>query len=354
MPLTKIIKAQGYSVYIGPEALADIPATIASGGYTSCIVLCDTNTKKHCLPLLLKKCPALRTSKIITMPAGEKHKTLATCTAILKQLLHFSASRHTLLINLGGGVVSDTGGFCASVFKRGIDFVNIPTSLLAMADASVGGKTGVDFEGNKNLVGTFNQPAGVFIYPQFLTTLPKRHKDSGMAEVVKIALAANRTLWKQLSNTHQTPEKIIEHSVRLKNSIVAADPHDRAQRKILNLGHSIGHALEAFYLKSKRPMLHGECVVAGILTESHIAVQKGLLTKVDLQEIVAVVCKLFKLQIPPFPLAGIAAFLHNDKKNKNGQLLFALPTAIGTCAYNVPVSLREVRKAVEFYNSLVK
>ncbi|HOZ88147.1 MAG TPA: 3-dehydroquinate synthase family protein, partial [Bacteroidia bacterium] len=193
-----LIKSGGYQITIGKKALNGLSAFLAKNRYSSFYILCDENTLQCCLPTLVISCKALAQAQVIEIESGESSKSMEFCAQVLQTLAENGADKKALLINLGGGVVSDLGGFSASVYKRGIHFINIPTTLLAMADASVGGKTGIDFAGVKNLVGTFAQPRAVFIYPDFLKTLPQRHVVNGFAEIYKIALVSDSKFWNEL------------------------------------------------------------------------------------------------------------------------------------------------------------
>lgn len=350
-----VIKSNGYTVAFGADALKKLSLFLGKSSYSSYYILCDENTLQHCLPLLVTQCPKLSAAEIIEVESGEQSKALDLSANIWQTLLEQGADKSTLLINLGGGVVSDLGGFTASVYKRGIDFINVPTSLLAMADASVGGKTGIDFGGVKNSVGSFAQPKAVFVYPPFLNTLSPRHVKNGLAEIYKIALIGDRDFWEKLkSGSYEVPYKFILQSIRLKNKIVMEDPRDKGRRKVLNFGHSIGHAIESFFLDTEKELLHGEAIVTGMLVESHISFQKKLITKTTLTEIYNTLIHVFR----PNPISVVdsdklSEVLKNDKKNSKGKLLFALPSKIGSCTIDIVVNDSQVKKAFEFYNSVL-
>ncbi|MGZ3867255.1 MAG: 3-dehydroquinate synthase, partial [Bacteroidia bacterium] len=223
------LNSAGYSVYFEKDAFSYLNEFLKESSFSSVFILCDTNTKRYCLPALLKKSAYLKKAKVFVMPAGEKHKHLDTVNKVWDHLLDNDADRNSLLISLGGGVVCDLGGFAASTFKRGINFIHLPTTLLAMADASVGGKTGVDFKGYKNLIGTITQPQGVFINEVFLKTLPQRQIKNGIAEIIKAALIANPALWKKFLAENDLSKigfsQFINDSVVVKNEIVKKDPN---------------------------------------------------------------------------------------------------------------------------------
>jgi 3-dehydroquinate synthase len=285
----KVIKAPGHLITIGNESLAALCAYLEKMRHASYYIICDENTHQFCLAELVIACPVLSFAMVIEIESGEPSKSMESCVQIWETLLEDIADRNSLLINLGGGVVSDIGGFCASVYKRGIPFINVPTSMLAMADASVGGKTGVNFHHFKNLIGTFAQPTAVFVHPPFLNTLPARETLNGLAEIYKVALVADQALWVQLNKARKPDlNKIISRSVTSKNKIVKKDPHDEGLRQILNFGHTIGHAIESYALEHEVRLLHGEAVVIGMIIESHLAFQLAFISERTLSEIVGV------------------------------------------------------------------
>ena len=343
------------SVIIGPEALPALARLLASPAVSRVLVLADGNTARQCLPLLLPHLPA--DYKLIEIPAGEEYKTLATCDTVWCVLTEERADRHAVLVNLGGGVVTDLGGFAAALYKRGIRFVQVPTTLLAQVDASVGGKTGVDFQGFKNQLGVFQEPAGVFIDPQFLLTLDPRQLKSGYAEVVKhwlitdaAAFDTNRRLgW---LTDDWTP--IIRESVALKQRIVAADPFETGLRKLLNFGHTVGHALESYLLlQPGREALHGEAVAAGLVCESWLSVQHGLLTAEELDKIETFVFSVFaKISFVSMETEAIAELALQDKKNSGTTINCTLLQGIGRGVFNQPVTVAEIAESLRYYHRL--
>lgn len=349
----KLIKASGYSVYIGEKVFDPLKKLIAKGNYSSYFILCDENTMQYCLPALIRSCPVLAESAVIELESGEEAKSVEFSIHIWQTLFENHADKQCLILHLGGGVVSDLGGFAASVYKRGIDFINIPTSLLAMADASVGGKTGINFTGIKNGLGTFNQPRGVFIYPGFLNTLPARHFKNGLAEIFKIALISDASFWEQLKKpvTDKNLEQIIIKSVGLKNAIVMKDPLEKGLRKILNFGHSIGHAIEGLMMEE---LLHGEAIVAGMIMESHIAFQKKLIGKKLLAEISAIfISNFLTVNTSRISPEAMVELIRQDKKNNGNKLLFALIDGAGSCRFNVIVTEKQILNALEYYKTLI-
>lgn len=318
----KEIVSSDYSVWIGEDSLSKLDIL----SYSKIGILVDENTKRDCLCNL----PKIDNPVIIEVKSGEENKTISTCNFIWEKLTEHQFDRNSLLINLGGGVIGDMGGFCASTYKRGIDFIQIPTSLLAMADASVGGKLGVDFKDLKNQIGVFNNPKSVLIDPKFLQTLPENELKSGFAEVVKHALIADEALWiniTSMSFENLDWEEIIATSIDIKNNIVISDSLEKGVRKKLNFGHTYGHAIESFYLKKETPILHGEAVFTGIILETELS----NLSFDDKLEIKNYILSNFSLPHPP-KKSELLPFLANDKKNKDGKISFSLLNQIGECS----------------------
>jgi 3-dehydroquinate synthase len=316
--------------------------------YTKIGVLVDDNTIVVCYPLLKALLPA---HELIQVPSGEAHKTLATCESIWQRLTDKGFDRHSLLIVLGGGVLGDMGGFCAATFKRGIDFVLMPTTLLSQVDASVGGKLGVDFGSYKNHIGVFQLPVTTLIATDFLKTLPTRELRSGFAEIIKHCLIADKKMWGAIQNRPLDEHdwvKLVRHSVKIKSVVVKKDPREAGLRKILNFGHTIGHALEGHFLKTGNRLLHGEAIAAGMVIESHIAFKKGFLKVADLQDLTKYIMAVFgKINIPEN--AQWLPLMKQDKKNKGNTILMAMPKPIGKAIWDVAVSEKEIREATDYY-----
>lgn len=349
------IKSIGYNVEIGKNSLKQLSKFLTKSNYSAYYIMADENTNEYCMPILLKHAPQLANANVFEIESGESNKVLEVASNIWQTLLESNADKNALLINLGGGMISDLGGFIASVYKRGIDFINIPTSLLAMADASVGGKNGIDFGGIKNSIGTITQPKAVFVYTEFIETLPKRHIYNGMAEVYKMGLIADKKYWQLLSLTDFTDnmEQVIAHSIYLKNEVVKLDPFDKKQRKALNFGHSIGHAIEALSLGSKDELLHGEAIIIGMIMEAHISYQKKLLTKLQLDEILNTFFDIFEpVQLKIKNNNDILSLIKNDKKNTKGKSLFTLLHGIGKCRIDAEVNDKEIVNAINYYTKL--
>lgn len=341
------ISSAGYNIYTGPESLTQLPALITGFDATQVTILTDDNTQKHCLPHL----PLNRDWNVIALPAGEHNKTLSTASFVWERLLEMNIHRNGLLINLGGGVVGDMGGFCASVWNRGISFLQIPTTLLAMVDASCGGKTGIDFGGVKNKIGTFRMPLAVIVVPAFLNTLPERELMSGLAEMIKHAIiSGNKEHFRQLGSLQTiTPDSIapyIHDSIAIKNHIVLQDPEEKGVRKILNFGHTIGHALEALSLNSKTPLLHGEAVALGMEYEIKLALLKRFISEETACDYIGLIKRFFShLSCEGYSFDLLTGLLQKDKKNTAGHIMFALPREKSSFEWNVPASLQEIQEA---------
>lgn len=351
--IASTLKSLNYNIHLGQKSLKELSVFLQKKKYSSYFILCDENTLQNCLPTLITSCPVLASAEILEIESGELSKTLEFSAHIWQTLLENKADKTSVLLNLGGGVVSDLGGFTASVFKRGIDFIHIPTSLLAMADASVGGKTGIDFNGIKNVIGSFSQPCAVFIYPPFLNTLPERHFQNGMAEIYKIALVSDKKLWTLLASKKSSIDHIIIKSVELKNKIVKKDPFDNNLRKTLNFGHTIGHAIESLFLGTDNELLHGESVFIGMIMEAHLSWQKKMISKKTLLDITKTLNEAYySPAIDESAFVPMLELIRNDKKNKQKKLLFSLLNGIGSANYNTEVKPNQIKKAFQFYNGL--
>ena len=322
----KEVKANDYSIFIGQESLQ----AYDFNSYNQLAILVDENTKRDCLHVFLKATNI--DAILIEIPSGEEHKNIEKCQLIWNALSSHHFDRNSLLINLGGGVVSDMGGFAASTYKRGIDFIQIPTSLLAMVDASVGGKLGIDFAYIKNQIGIFNNPKAVLINPVFLNSLPNNQLLSGFAEVVKHALIADKCYWKEIITTtleKMNWESIILQSIVIKNNIVTQDPLEKGERKKLNFGHTFGHAIESFYLKLGKPILHGEAISLGMILESNLS----KINNEEKHEISSFILQTFSIPKKP-PLSDLLEWMKSDKKNQKEKINFTLLNSIGSSIIN--------------------
>lgn len=268
-------------------------------------------------------------------------------------LAELGAERTDVLINVGGGVVTDLGGFIASTYKRGMPFINIPTSLLAMVDAAQGGKTGIDLGGAKNLVGTFTDAELIYLEASFLETLPDVQLRSGFAEMLKHGLIADKQHWLNACKAYpEINEELIATSAEIKQSIVDEDPKEKGVRKLLNFGHTVGHAIESFMLQKELPILHGEAIAAGMLIEAELSKSHCQLSEENFTEIKTEIDKVFpRLPILNENIDEVLEWLKFDKKNKNGELRFSLLEKIGKGVCNISVPVSEIRKALLNYIS---
>lgn len=346
------IESNGYQIFFENSLIA-LGDFISKGNYSKFFILVDEQTDKHCLPLIKKQLPDLDNYDIIEIASGEENKNIDFCIGIWRMLIDFGADRKSLLINLGGGVVTDMGGFAASTFKRGIDFVQVPTTLLSQVDASVGGKTGIDINHLKNIVGTFTQPKAVFIEPEFLKTLSERQIVSGFAEMLKHGLIADKNYFEQLKNAdpQQLDPILIHRSVEIKNEVVKADPTEQGLRKILNYGHTIGHAIESYSLShDSSPLTHGESIAIGMICEAYLAVKKTGLPEDQRNEIAATFNRFY----PHYALVestypDLIELMKNDKKNSSGQINCSLLTEIGHCAVDSYCTEAELLESLSYY-----
>ena len=339
------------TVKIAPisESLATF---FAQNDYSHIAILVDEFTNKYCLPIIQDLLPTNFTK--ILIKSGEHHKNLATCERVWDRMTQANMDRHSLLVNLGGGVIGDLGGFCASTYKRGIDFIQIPTTLLAQVDASVGGKLGIDFHGLKNHIGVFQLPKTVLIDPKFIDTLSIQQKKSGFAEIIKHCLIRDEQEWnliRQQSFEELDLSKLIAHSVAIKEAVVLEDPKEAGLRKILNFGHTLGHAIETYLLdKGKRKILHGEAIAIGMIAEAFISHQRDLISLQELEEIESYLFENYgRVKLHAEEISKIISLTAQDKKNKGKEIRFSLLTGIGDCGYDIPVSASEMKKAIQYY-----
>lgn len=322
----KKIESKGYSIFFETGNFS----TLDYKKFEKIAILVDENTKKYCLPLLLERCSLLEKSVIIQIDSGEENKNIQTCNTIWRSLIEHNFNRNSLIINLGGGMIGDIGGFVASTYKRGINFIQIPTTLLAMSDASVGSKLGINFMHNKNQIGLYNDPLQVLINIEFLKTLPRNQLLSGFSEIIKHALIADKNYWDLLIKTsfdNLNWEDIIIRSVEIKNKIVMKDPFENDERKKLNFGHTFGHAIESYYLEKSKPILHGEALALGMILEIQIS-------QIPNYERIINFIKTH-LNIPNNPkISELKKWLINDKKNTGDKINFTLLKSIGESSIN--------------------
>lgn len=332
----------------GRQHMADILSKNAA--YDKIFVLCDTNTEKFCLPYLKELFKETSTAITLVIPAGEKSKTTNQAEIIWQKLIEYGATRQSLLINLGGGMITDIGAFVATLFKRGMPYIHIPTTLLAMTDAAIGGKNAVNILSYKNQAGTFSFPVCTYVDTEFLKTLSENELKNGFAEMLKHGIIYDKNYFMQLAgNGNFTSEDAIRSSVEIKNEIVKKDKYDRTERKILNFGHTIGHAVESMMAAGGNEISHGVAVAAGMICESYMAVSKKMLSQEEFSIIESAIRKYFSFNFA-FTYDGIEKFLWADKKNTSGQLKFSLPEKTGKCSYDISVEKSLVINAINKFS----
>lgn len=346
----KILSCKAYDIYINePSALNTMVQKMQP---SRIFILVDENTGQHCLHHVIAQLEVPFTT--ITIPAGEAFKNIDTCKQVWAALVETRADRNALMINLGGGVIGDLGGFCAGTYMRGISFIQMPTTLLSQVDASVGGKLGVDFDGYKNMVGLFCEPAAVIIDTDFLKTLPYKELLSGYAELIKHGLIAHKSIYDELSKVEDITtldyESVVHDSVDIKKTVTDQDPTEKGLRKILNFGHTIGHAIETLSFRTDQPLLHGEAIAIGMIMESYLSLDKGYISQDEYAEIKSSILKLYGHKYKSIPaVENIISIMQLDKKNANGVILFSLLESLGKANYNQEVSYDSIEKAREDY-----
>ena len=345
------IRTETYKIEIDQD-LSKLNTYLHKQKPTKLFVIVDENTKQHCLPIFHDAIDY--GYELLETVSGETNKSLDTCLHLWNQLVYNKADRDSMIINLGGGVIGDMGGFVAATFMRGIPFIQMPTTLLSQVDASVGGKLGVDFRGYKNLIGMFQNPALVWIHTPFLKTLDERELLSGFGEVVKHGLIQSKPLWERikLKGTDLTTEqwsRVVTDSVKIKTKIVAEDPKEKGLRKILNFGHTIGHAVESYFLNSDKPLLHGEAIAKGMIVESYLAFKTKRISIIEMEEINSLLESIYNLPtLTDKDIDELLTLMAMDKKNKGGQKLFALLNGIGGCDYDVALDNAIIREGLSF------
>lgn len=336
------------------DIVPTLEACLRDKKYDRIFLLDDTVTHVHCLPLLSAWVEE-RGVQVLTMEAGDVAKNLDTLSSIWQQLTEKGASRHSLLINLGGGVVTDLGGFAAATFKRGIDFINIPTTLLSMVDAAVGGKTGINFAGLKNEIGAFRSAVDVIVDTTFLRTLDNENICSGYAEMLKHALLHNAEMWADhLQQDLQHPDyealaRLVQQSIDVKERIVGEDPHEKGLRKALNLGHTFGHAFESLALSQGRPVLHGYAVAWGIVCELYLSSVLLGFPSAHFHPTVRFVRETYgQFSFTCKDYDRLLDYIRHDKKNVGGQVNFTLLKDIGQIRLDCHASREQICEALDF------
>lgn len=344
----------GCFVCTGDDSIEEIEKFISTGNFSSVFILVDSNTRQFCLPLILDQTPSLKKAFVIEIPSGESEKSLSNFEHITTVLLKKNADRQSLLINIGGGVICDIGGFVASVYKRGIRFINIPTTLLSMSDAAIGGKTGINYLDKKNVIGTFCYPVAIFIYPPFLKTLSPKEVRSGFAEIFKHVLLSDAEKLNSVINgftdvnDEQNLKKLIDHSVRFKLSITEADFKEEGKRAMLNFGHTLGHALESLSLKGVRPLRHGEAIAAGMAGELFLSHKIAGFPAEVMHESIHFLRNFFNdIQLKCNP-EDLFNYLSADKKNKQDNIGFSLLSSPGKYSGIYFPSHEEILESINF------
>lgn len=352
------IAANGYPIVFSENGYEYLNDLIEKNKYSIIFILSDTNTNEYCLSRFLPLLATNKTIEIIEIESGETEKNITTCVEIWSILTELGGDRKSLLINVGGGVITDIGGFVASTFKRGIDFMHIPTTLLAMVDASVGGKNGVDLGSLKNQIGVINVPKLVLIDTDYLSTLPQNEMRSGLAEMLKHGLIADADYWTKFKVLNGIDfadfDGLIYRSIEIKNEIVMQDPTENGIRMALNFGHTLGHAIESYFLENenKKTLLHGEAIAAGMILESYISWQKKLLSAAEYIEIKNTINAVFEtIVFEENDLKPILELLIHDKKNEYGKIQFALLDGIGSIKINQEVENELIIKSFADYKS---
>ncbi|HUH25829.1 MAG TPA: 3-dehydroquinate synthase, partial [Flavobacterium sp.] len=347
-----------YSVVFGDQGYKELSRLIDEKKYSKLFILTDNNVNEACMPIFLPQLATDLEFEIIEIEAGEENKTIETSLQLWQILAEFNADRKALIINIGGGMMTDLGGFIAATYKRGVDFVNIPTSLLAMVDASVGGKNGVNLDSLKNMIGTFTEPQLVVVDVNYLGSLPGNQMRSGLAEMFKHGLIADASYWNQLKDLSQLTtddlELLIYHSVCIKNEIVQQDPEEKNMRKLLNFGHTLGHVIESYSLQNTniQPLLHGEAIAIGMILEAYLSYKKGLLTKSSYTEIKETLNLMYTpIVFNENDMELCTSLLIHDKKNENGKILFTLLQEIGEGVINQSVESEYIKEAFYDYSS---
>jgi 3-dehydroquinate synthase len=352
------IEANGYSIYFNENGYDALNQHLFENKYSKIFIITDSNSNDLCLPVFLPKIETDLEIEIIEFESGESSKNIETCAEIWNVLTELGADRKSIIINVGGGVVTDLGGFVASTFKRGIAFIHVPTTLLAMVDASVGGKNGIDLGNLKNQIGVINTPKLLLTHTQFLKTLPQNEMRSGLAEMLKHGLIYDSNYWDKFLDLSKLDfadfDQLIYDSITIKNEIVKMDPNESGIRKALNFGHTLGHAIESYFLESetKTTLLHGEAIAAGMILESYISLRKNLVSEKEYLQIKSAIKTIFDLvAFDENDLMPIMDLLIHDKKNEYGNIRFSLLDGIGKIKINQAVENNLIIKAFEDYKS---
>ena len=344
-----IISTDTYKIRFNDDGYTHLNELVVKNNYTKFYVLVDENTKKLCLKKFKEK-----TSfqfEIIEISSGEVHKNLKTCIDVWNHLTSQNADRKCLIINLGGGVITDMGGFISSTYKRGVDFVNIPTTLLSMVDASIGSKTGINLSSIKNQIGLFSDPISVVIDEEYLKTLPEREVNSGYAEIFKHSIISNSNFKKLVENPNLVyDEDIIANSIELKNKVVKEDKFENNVRKYLNFGHTIGHAVESLFMNKRNKLLHGEAIAVGMICESYLSSRLKGFEMSNVNTIKSHLKNFFpKVNFSKNDILEVCKLIKYDKKNHLNIPKFVLLKDLGSVEINVDVNESLIFDSFDYY-----
>ena len=355
---TNFIQAKDHQICFGTYGFSELEILLKENKYSKIFVIVDTLSHEHCLQYFLENLATDITIEIVEFEHGEENKNIDTCVELWKVLTELGADRKSVIINLGGGVVTDLGSFVASTFKRGIDFIEVSTTLLAMVDAAIGGKNGVDLGSLKNQIGVIRNPKMIVVDSHFLRTLPQNQMLSGLAEMLKHGLIFDKIYWEKFSDISVFDtgffDQLIYDSIVIKNNIVLQDPTENGIRKALNFGHTLGHAIESYFLESidKQNLLHGEAIAIGMILESYISWKKDLITFEEFSEIKNCINKIYKkIEILDIDYQPILDLLIHDKKNEYGTIQFVLLNGIGNVKINQNADNDLIISAIQNYKS---
>lgn len=350
------IFSDNYFVHFNEHCYTELNNYISENKPSTIFVLVDENTMEHCYPLFMSKLKTNAKIEVIEINSGEDNKNLDTCTGLWNVLTELGADRKSLLINVGGGVITDMGGFVASTFKRGISFINVPTTLLSMVDASVGGKTGVDLGVLKNQIGVFSNPEMVLVDTTYLQTVSSRELISGMAEIIKYGLTYDFKLWLEIIKCNyfniSGKTDLIYRSIEIKNEVVKKDPKENGLRKILNFGHTLGHAIESHHLESEhlKTLTHGEAIAIGMITEAYLSHKILNFPEQSLKDVKENILNIFdKVEIKENEYPAILELLKHDKKNSSGRVNFVLLNDLEKFQLNCEVEEKLLIESLNYY-----
>ncbi|XRE44663.1 3-dehydroquinate synthase [Tenacibaculum discolor] len=349
------INAATYPIHFEEKGYNELTSLVSERDYSSVFILVDDNTLDCCYPRFMQLFATDKPIEVIQIDAGEVHKNIETCMGVWNVMTELGADRKSLLITLGGGVITDLGGFVASTFKRGIDFVNIPTTLLSMVDASVGGKTGVDLGVLKNQIGVFANPELIIIDPEYLHTVTPREIRSGTAEIIKYGMTHDIRLFNEIKdNDKLNIVDLIHRSIEIKNEVVLEDPKEQGVRKVLNWGHTIGHGVESYFLENpkKEALTHGEAIAIGMICEAYLSSKVLGFSEDKTFEIKDAIIKIYgKVALSEEDFQPILELMKHDKKNVGGEINFVLLNDYEDFKINSKASDELIKESLQFYNS---